>query len=197
MDNPDRQNKSAQVTPETEVKTETRDKRSEAQAALAGAEWTEKRERESRTKTLQTEIAEITKRLAETAKEKEKLELSWIELDNQRRTVRTVLNPLLDEEKKVETEEIALEIEEGKTGLAADKQVVEKKRWVVQDKRKEIEQKKWNEEEKLAKIESTIQENTTRYRAILDEEEKVGKQLEQLKLELAGLSANNQNTENA
>lgn len=162
-------------------------KRSEAQAALAGREWTEKRERENKTKTLKTESDTLIQKLAEIGKEKEALELHWIELDNQRRAIRAVLNPLLDEEKKVEAEEANLEAEEAKIGLANDKQVVEKKRWVTQDKRKEIEQKKWGEEEKLAKIETTIQTNTIKYRQLLDEEEKLEKRLEQVKLELGTL----------
>lgn len=159
-------------------------KRAEAQAALAGSEWTAKHEREAKAKTLKEENNTLTKKLAEISKEKETLELEWIALDNQRRAIRTVLNPLLDEEKKIETEEAALEAEEAKIGLAADKQVVEKNRWITQDKRKEVEEKKWTEEEKLAKIEATIQANTTKYRAILDDEEKTDKRLEQLKLEL-------------
>lgn len=162
-------------------------KRAEAQAALAGPEWTAKHEREEKRKTLETENAGLLQKLAGISKEKELLELEWIELDNQRRAIRTVLNPLLDEEKKIEAEENNLESEEAKIGLANDKQVVEKKRWAVQDKRKEIEQKKWSEEEKLAKIENTIQANTAKYRTLLDDEEKAEKRLEQLKLELGNL----------
>lgn len=188
MDNPDLKSTTVPGVPDAD------NKRNEAQAALAGAKWTEKHERETRAKTLQSELDSFGARVAEIAKEKEKLELAWIELDNQRRSIRTILNPILNEEKKVETEEIALEIEEGKTGLAADKQIVEKKRWLVQDKRKAIEQKKWEEEDKLAKIEQTIQEDTNRYRVLLDEEEKASKEIEQRKLELASLntSANEQ-----
>ena len=165
-------------------------KRAEAQAALAGSEWTAKQERETKSKTLKSENDTLVQKLAEIAKQKEKLELEWIELDNQRRGIRTILNPLLDEEKKIELEEAGIEAEEAKIGLAGDKQVVEKKRWTNQDKRKEVEKKKWSEEEKLTKIEAIIQANTTKYRALLDDEEKSEKRLEQLKLELI-------NTENA
>ncbi|MEK7650776.1 MAG: hypothetical protein AAB364_02840 [Patescibacteria group bacterium] len=172
---------------EAELNADLSAKRSEAQAALAGQEWTEKHERENKTKTLKTESDGLVQKLAGISKEKEALEFDWIELDNQRRAIRTILNPLLDEEKKIEAEENNLESEEAKIGLANDKQVVEKKRWATQDKRKEIEQKKWNEEEKLAKIEATIQTNTTKYRTLLDEEEKIEKRLEQAKLELSNL----------
>lgn len=172
---------------EAELNADLNAKRSEAQAALAGQEWTEKHERENKTKALKAEGDSLTQKLAGISKEKEALEFDWIELDNQRRAIRTVLNPLLDEEKKIEAEENNLEAEEAKIGLANDKQVVEKKRWATQDKRKEIEQKKWNEEEKLAKIEATIQANTTKYRNLLDEEEKIEQRSEQIKLELSNL----------
>ncbi|MCC6290686.1 hypothetical protein IT398_01280 [Candidatus Nomurabacteria bacterium] len=161
------------------------EKRTEAQAAMAGAEWTAKHDREERLKTLQTETDSLRQKLTEINKEKELLELDWIELDNQRRALRTILNPLLDEEKKIESEEISLESEEARTGLAADKKIIEKKRWEVQDKRKEIEKKKWDEEEKLAKIETTVQANTAKYRTLLDEEEKIDQKLQELKIELA------------
>jgi hypothetical protein len=164
------------------------EKRAEAQAALAGAEWTAKHEKELKEKGLEGEEAEIQAKLATNNKSKETFELSWIELDNQRRAIRTVLNPLLDEEKKIETQEVDLEAEEAKIGLAADKHKVEEKRWAVQAKRQEIEKQKWAEEEKLAKIEATIQDNTTKYRALLDEEEKLHQRLEQLKLERVSLN---------
>lgn len=165
-------------------------KRAEAQAALAGSEWTAKHERETKAKTLKGENELLAQKLTDIGKQKETLELEWIELDNQRRAIRAVLNPLLDEEKKIEAEETTLEAEEAKIGLAADKQVVEKKRWAVQDRRKETEQKRWTEEGRLAKIEAVIQTNTTKYRALLDDEEQAEKRLEQLKLELT-------NTQNA
>lgn len=164
------------------------EKRAEAQAALAGAEWTAKHEKAEKAKGLEGEEAEIQAQLAANAKSRETLELNWIELDNQRRAIRTVLNPLLDEEKKIETEEVDLEAEEAKIGLAADKHAVEEKRWAVQEKRQQVEKQKWAEEEKLAKIETTIQDNTTKYRALLDEEEKLNQRLEQLKLERISLS---------
>lgn len=160
-------------------------KRTEAQAAMAGAERTAKHELEAKRKTLEAENASLLGKLADSGKVKEQLELDWIELDNQRRAIRAILNPLLDLEKKVEAEETALEAEEAKIGLPTDKQVVEKKRGAKQDERREVEAKKWAEEEKLTKLEATIQINTTRYRALLDDEEKIEQRLEQIKLELA------------
>lgn len=164
------------------------DKRAEAQAALAGAEWTAKHERELKLKGLEGEASGLEASLATNTKEREALELRWIELDNQRREIRTVLNPLLDEEKKIETEEANLEAEEAKIGLAADKHKVEEKRWAVQNQRQEVEKKKWAQEEKLQKIEALIQEHTAKYRALLDEEEKINQRLQAIKLEESSLN---------
>jgi dephospho-CoA kinase len=62
---------------------------------------------------------------------------------------------------------------------------VEEKRWAVADERKAVEQKKWSEEEKLVKVDKVIEDNTTAYRKLLDEEDKIVTRLEQIKSELA------------
>lgn len=172
--------------------TPTPEQRTEAQAALAGADWTAKREQQAKARATSAEGASLQKKLAEITAQKETLELSWIELDNQRRDNRTKLNPLLDEEKKIEVEETAAEQEEAKIGLAADKQVAEKKRWEIQERRRAVEEKKWTEEEKAAKIETLIQKQTATYRGLLDEEEQVEKRLEQIRLEETKLTNNGQ-----
>ncbi|MEA1929568.1 MAG: hypothetical protein U9M92_01605 [Patescibacteria group bacterium] len=169
--------------PQDKPESTQEDKRQEAQRAMEGAEWTTKREAETKSRELKNKLSEVGKRLAEIAAEKEKLELAWIDLDNARRQIRTIVDPILAEEKKTEAEEAALEAEEQKIGVASEKQVVEKKRWDVQDKRKEVEKRKWGEEEKLSKIEVTVNENTTLYRQLLDEEDKLHRLEDQLKAE--------------
>lgn len=162
-------------------------KREEARVAMEGPERTAKRERDEQLKQMQTGQEELQKRLLGIRKEKERLELDWIELDNKRKAIRQVLNPLLDEEKKIETEEADLEAEEAKIGLPQDKRVVEEKRWQVQNHRKELEEKKWTEEDKLIKIEGAIAQNTARYRLLLDEEDQLQTKLDAFKAEEAAL----------
>lgn len=174
------QNNKPATTPAVDEAANLEEKKEIARQAMEGAEWTAKRENEEKTKKTQAAMADLTKRLAEIHTEKEKLELEWISLDDTRRKIRKVLEPILVEEKKIEEEEANLELEEEKAAIPAEKQVVEKKRWAVQDKRKELEQKKWGDEDKMTKIEKTINENTTRYRQLLDEEDKLQTQIDQL-----------------
>ena len=98
-------------------------------------------------------------------------ELDWIALDDQRKIINQALTPILEQERAAETEETRLELEEAKTGLSQPKQGIEKERWATQDKRHQAEQVKWGWQEKLFKIEQAIENNTQKYRALLDQEE--------------------------
>ena len=146
-------------------------KREQARAALEGPEWTEKRERSEREKESQGERVNLERELAEIATQKDKLELDWIALDDQRQVIRAALTPILEREKTAENEEARLELEEAKTGLPQPKQGIEKDRWAAQDKRRQAEQEKWDWQEKLFKLEQTIENNTQKYRTLLDQEE--------------------------
>ena len=48
---------------------------------------------------------------------------------------------------------------------------VEKKRWATQAKRRAAEEEKWGLQEKLFKIQQAIENNTQKYRGLLDQEE--------------------------
>ncbi len=173
------QNQPAPTAPNPSLEEE----KATARLAMEGAEWTAKRETEARVKIAKEELAKLDEQLGKIRIEKERLELDWIGLDNTRRQLRKVLEPILVEEKRIEAEEATLETEEERIGASSDKQVVEKKRWAIQDQRKEIEKRKWVEEEKMTAIEKTINENTARYRQLLDEEDKLQTNTEQLKAE--------------
>lgn len=169
--------------PSTDPTTALEEKKEAARLAMEGAEWTAKRETGARTKTAKEELAKLGERLEEIHVEKEKLELDWIGLDDTRRKIRKILEPILIEEKQAETEEAALETEEERVGVPSEKQAVEKKRWAIQDRRQETEKRKWGEEDKMTAIEKTINENTASYRQLLDEEDKLQTRTEQLKAE--------------
>lgn len=160
-------------------------KLAEAREALAGSEWTAKQQRDTKNQALVAEQQRLEARLAQLTKQKEALELAWIELDNGRKGVHQVLDPILAEEKKVEEEEAALEAEEAKIGIPTEKHAVEEKRWAVAEERKAVEQKKWGEEEKLVKVDKIIGDNTAEYRKLLDEEDTITTRLEQIKTELS------------
>lgn len=161
-------------------------RREQARRALEGAEWTTKRESEERAKTIQEKIATAEKKLAEVRGQKEKLELAWVDLDDQKKSVRLVLNPILDEEKKLEAEEAALETEEAASGVPESKHATEIKRWPIQEKRQAIEKQKWSQEEKIIALDQTIEANTKAYRLLLEEEDKLAAELDKLRLENVG-----------
>jgi hypothetical protein len=152
----------------------------EARLAMEGAEHTAKREAEQKLLQAAAEKAEIEKRLKEINAEKEKLELAWVEIDDRRKQIRTAIDPLLAEEAAEEKAEAEAETEEAKIGLAKDKQIAEKKRWELQQKRHGTEEKKWVEEEKIAKLEEEISKHTAVYRKWLDEEDKLNARLAEL-----------------
>jgi hypothetical protein len=167
-------------------------RREQARRALEGADWTTKRETEERAKTIQEQITSAENKLAEIRGQKEKLELAWVDLDDRKKSIRLILNPLLDEEKKLEAEETALETEEASIGIPESKHAIEIKRWPLQEKRKEIEQKKWQEEEKIIAIDQSVESNTKAYRSLLEEEDKLMAELDKLRLDPTLILNNNQ-----
>lgn len=168
-------------------------RREQARRALEGIDRTNKREVEERVKTIQEQIAAGEKKLAEVRAQKEKLELAWVELDDRKKNVRLILNPLMDEEKKLEAEETVLETEEASTGVPESRHAVEMKRWPIQEKRKEIEQKKWEEEQKIIAIDQVIEANTKAYRVLLEEEDQLVSGLDKLRLDPILTTNNPQN----
>lgn len=161
---------------------EETERRDEARRALEGAEWTAKREEEEKARAAAAETQSLEGRLAAVHAEKEKLELAWIDLDDKRKAVRALLNPLLDEEKKLEAEETKLEAEEASTGVPQSRHEVETKRWPVQAKRQDIEKRKWAEEEKLVEVDKIVAANTKRYRELLTEEDQLMSRRDELRL---------------
>lgn len=179
------------VTP-PKIATETPEalferKRQEARAAMEGPERTEKRERSEREKQDLNEKETLEHLLSDLTRQKEKLELDWVALDDQRKVIRAALAPILEREKVAEEEEARLEVEEAKTGLPQPKQEIEKARWAAQDKRRTTEQEKWGWQEKLFKIEQAIETNTAKYRTILDQEEPAQTKLNALRAQSGGV----------
>ncbi|MEK7622154.1 MAG: hypothetical protein AAB415_03160 [Patescibacteria group bacterium] len=170
-------NKDTKETPEQLFER----KREEARQAMEGPERTERREQSEREKQNSSERGLLEEKLTNLRTQKEKLELDWIALDDERQIIREALTPILEQEKVTEAEEARLELEEIKTVAPEAKQGIEKERWATQDKRRESEQKKWGFQDKLFKVEQAIDNNTQKYRLLLDEEEVAQTKLNALK----------------
>lgn len=157
-----------------------KDKLETARRAMEGPARTAEREAAERQEQLTARLTEIDQALKKLANDKEKLELSWINLDEQRQKLKTAAKPLLDQEKMIEEEELKIELEEAKTPRPRERHVLEEKRWLTQEKRREDEQARWAVEEKVIKLEEAIQVNTLDYQKLLEAEEKLRHEREAL-----------------
>ncbi|MEK7478003.1 MAG: hypothetical protein AAB645_01380 [Patescibacteria group bacterium] len=179
----------ADVVPGQEVaKVETvptlEEKLEAAKVAMEGPERSAKRIHEEKESRVKGEEVQLNTQKAKLDKQKETLELGWIDLDEKRNSVKKDLQPVLDQETKIEEEAKAIEAEEERAALPDQKQLVEKRRWDNEDKRRALEKQKWGWQDKLEKIEKLVEENTKQYQEILDQEEKINAQLSQLETEL-------------
>lgn len=155
-----------------------------ARVAMEGPERAAERQLREKEEKAKMATAELEAQKAIIEKDKEKLELGWISLDNTRTALKKSLEPILAEEVTVEEEEKKCELEEEGAALPEQKQVAEKKRQGLEDKRKEIEQRKWVIQDKVKRIELEIEANTKQYQPLLDEEEKIIEEIDKLKGEL-------------
>ncbi|PIR45419.1 MAG: hypothetical protein COV09_01495 [Candidatus Vogelbacteria bacterium CG10_big_fil_rev_8_21_14_0_10_50_13] len=162
------------------------EKREEAKRELAGPELAAKMEHEAKVRALKAERATINSKLEEIAKQKEKHELDWIRLDEKRKQIKDNLKPITDKEAELETKEDQLEENEDQMPLPAERQKIEGERWQVASERHQAEEEKWQVENKLMDTDKKIDVDTKEYRAILNEEDKLGERLDQIETELAG-----------
>lgn len=151
-----------------------------AKLAMEGPQYTAKREARERDEVVKAKHEQIEARLAEIAKEKEKLEIQWIELDEQRAAIKQALAPLLEEEQKTEEAEAALEEQERSAVTTPERQQIEQRRYETQTTRRKIEEGKWGLENEIGKFDAQIEENTSKYRVFLDEEEQLHTELSSL-----------------
>src|SRR3989344_2142658 len=161
------------MSPEDALET----KRLEARTAMEEPEWTAKREHETRERQTTTEKTKLKQLLASLDKQKETLELEWIRLDDQRKIIREQLAPILEREQQAGEAEAKLELDEPKTAPPKDKREIERKRQTIQETRQAAEKDKWALQEQVWQIESVIEANTVKYRALLDQEDEAKKQL--------------------
>ncbi len=165
--------------------TKPLDKRELARLAMEGPEHTAKRKEEEHKTVAKKELTEIDERLTKIATEKSALELAWIDLDDKRTKVKTILDPIKDKEKSAETEEAALEESEAREPFPKEREATEGKRWEVQQKRHQIETEKWEVEQKLLALEDQVADNTSRYQKLLDEEDELKTKRDGLEKELS------------
>lgn len=156
------------TTPVTESREE---KLRLAKIAMEGFERTVKREAYEKEEEAGEEKQKINKILSSIGHEKELLELTWVNLDDKRTSLKKVLEPVLAQEDAAQNEELQLESKEDINVIPAERHALEEQRWQIQAKRRKIEEEKWLIEEKIAKIEAQIEEIKKKYQTLLAQEE--------------------------
>ncbi len=80
------------------------------------------------------------------------------------------LNPLVQEEEKNEAEQKTIEDKEKASNIPAEKQNLEKERWVLEDQRQTIEKKRWLIEGDLSKLENRMKKLDESYKQLTAQE---------------------------
>ncbi|MFA6416221.1 MAG: hypothetical protein WCW56_01905 [Candidatus Paceibacterota bacterium] len=164
---------STPITPTTETtpaEKEIANKLERAKLAMEGPERTAVREEREHDFDVKNKLATIDAKLAEIAKQKEALEITWIKLDENRTGLRKMIDPIVERETKLEVDESQLEEQEKNTVGEKERMVIEQKRWAIQEDRHKAEEEKWVYDSRLFKVEDQIKDNTSAYQKILDEE---------------------------
>jgi len=158
-------------TDATVVAESREEKLRKAKIAMEGFDRTVKREAIEKEEEASGEKQKINKILISIDHEKELLELTWVNLDDKRSSLKKVLEPVLAQEDAVQSEETQLESKEDITMVPTERKTLEEQRWQVQEKRRKIEEEKWLIEDKITKIEAQIEEVKKKYQTLLAQEE--------------------------
>jgi hypothetical protein len=149
-----------------------------AKIAMEGLDRTIRREATEKEEEASEEKQQLNKLLLSLDHEKELMELTWVNLDDKRASLKKVLEPILAEEDKIESEETNLESQEEVTVDPVARRELEQKRWQVQENRKKVEEEKWLVEEKVQKIDGQIEEIKQKYQKLLAQEEELRQKIQ-------------------
>ena len=165
---------SATEVPESEEEIK---RKMEAILEMEGEEGRLKREKEEKEKEeaekigkIEEEKTTINSKLEEIRKQKEELEIKWIDLRDKKNDLQKLLNPILADEMSVEKDVQAKNQEEHATDDPKIRQGFERERQILELKRQEIEKSKWVIEDKMTEINAIMEENKTKFQAVEKEE---------------------------
>lgn len=164
------------------VDLETNESREEklrrAKIAMEGLDLTIRREAKEKEEEASEEKQQLNKLLLSLDHEKELLELTWVNWDDKRTNLKKILEPIIEKEGQLESDENNLESQEGVTLDPKAKREIEKKRWNIQEERKKTEEEKWLIEEKIEKIDEQIIEVKDKYQQLLKQEEELRQKIQ-------------------
>lgn len=172
------------VTPQATTVAEKSESREEklrrAKIAMEGLDRTIRREATEKEEEASEEKQQLNKLLLTIGHEKELMELTWVNLDDKRASLKKILEPILEREDKLEDEETSIESQEEVTLAPQPKRELEQKRWQVQESRKKTEEEKWLIEERVQKIDDQISEIKQKYQQLLAQEEELRQKIQSI-----------------
>jgi len=149
----------------------------EAILAMEGEEGRLKRERAEKEKMesdmvskLDSEKAEINKKLSEISKKKEEYELKWVDITDKKGSIKQILDPIIESETNLEKNEQSKNQEEHATEDVRQRQALEKERQEISQQREKTEKDKWLIEDKILELDETSEKNKKEYQLLIDEE---------------------------
>ncbi|MFA5290834.1 MAG: hypothetical protein WC385_00775 [Candidatus Paceibacterota bacterium] len=163
---------------EPAIKESHEEKLRRAKIAMEGLDRTIRREATEKEEEASEEKQQLNKLLLSLDHEKELMELTWVNLDDKRASLKKVLEPILEQEDKLEAEETSLESQEEVTMEPKARRELEQKRWQVQESRKKTEEEKWLVEEKVQKIDDQVEETKQKYQKLLAQEEELRQKIQ-------------------
>ena len=173
----DEQTTASIITSQIQESEEDVKKKMEAILAMEGEEGRLRREKVEKEKEeagmvakLEEEKSEINKKLEETSKNKEELEIKWIDLSEKMKELQKILEPIKENEARLEKDIQSKNQEEHATEDILTRQGFEKERQVLEADRQKIEKEKWEIEGKVLEINGLMAENKAKFQKILDEE---------------------------
>lgn len=166
------------VTPTAEESREEKLRR--AKIAMEGLDRTIRREATEKEEEASVEKQQLNKLLLSLDHEKELMELTWVNLDDKRASLKKILDPILNREDQLESEETSIESQEEVTLIPLARRELEQKRWQVQEARKKTEEEKWLIEEKIQKIDDQVEDIKQKYQKLLAQEEELRQKIQSI-----------------
>ncbi|HDZ54271.1 hypothetical protein LCGC14_0161030 [marine sediment metagenome] len=191
--------------PKEEIKTRregVREREEEEEKKLVEEierKWLEEKERREkeeteRKKAIKEKILSREKERQNLEKEKTQIEVSLQELplkkgplQNEKKDflekieqLKSGLQPILEQERKIEGRKKEIEIKERKAATPEKRREAEQTRWQVEQERQKIEERKWAEEEAIEKTNTEIKATENEIKIIFLEEKKLQKRQEEI-----------------
>lgn len=116
---------------------------------------------------LEKQRLKLQRQIEEIAKVKEPpILLEQNSILREQKDLRAKLAPIIQEEQKIESAQKVMEARENETNVPREKELLQKERWKLEDRRRAVETSRWSLEQELAKLEERIKNMIARYNTL-------------------------------